>query len=69
MQQGHAVFGYRNRNRHIPGVEVSGALEPGNETDAYRFTAQAGERYCSDLIAISGGSYYYDSNCWRLPDP
>src|SRR5205814_8903062 len=37
-----------------PGTVVSGTLEPGNETDVYRFEAAAGDRVFFDLQARSG---------------
>ena len=46
------------------GQPVNGTLSPGNETDAYRFTATAGQRLYFD--AVTGSS----SNLrWRLVDP
>ncbi|HEY7599210.1 MAG TPA: hypothetical protein VH741_04715, partial [Candidatus Limnocylindrales bacterium] len=46
-----------------PGSEVTGQLEPGSATHAYRFSAVAGERYYFDARSLSGGPY------WRLLDP
>ena len=43
---------------------VSGQLAPGNQTNAYRFDAVAGERIYFDVAATSGGEPY-----WRLLDP
>ncbi|WP_295529412.1 CARDB domain-containing protein, partial [uncultured Pseudacidovorax sp.] len=47
-----------------PGTAVSGTLDPATQTQMYRFTAQAGERFFFDAISASGG----DSR-WRLLDP
>ena len=47
-----------------PGTLVSGALDPANETDAYRFIATTGERYYFDRRTFDGGDVY-----WRLVDP
>ncbi len=46
------------------GAAVSGTLNPANETEAYRFAANAGDRYFFDRTANSGGDTY-----WRLLDP
>ena len=40
------------------------SLNPGNETDAYRFNVTAGERYFFDVQSVSAGS-----TDWRLIDP
>ncbi len=48
-----------------PGTPVSGSLDPGTETDLYRFTAAAGDRYFFDLVARSGTA----GAIWRLIDP
>ncbi|HND13698.1 MAG TPA: LamG domain-containing protein, partial [Pseudomonadales bacterium] len=37
------------------GETVSGQLRPGNETDAYRFDASAGDRLFFDVTAVTGG--------------
>ncbi|HLF95978.1 MAG TPA: CARDB domain-containing protein, partial [Methylococcaceae bacterium] len=47
-----------------PGTAVSGVLDPARETDAYRFSATAGERFYFDAQGVSGGDVY-----WRLLDP
>jgi len=47
-----------------PGTAVSGTLDPGNETDAYRFVAAAGDRMFFEVQARTGGSAW-----WRLLDP
>src|SRR3546814_6401925 len=47
-----------------PGLPVTGTLSPGSETEAYRFDAEAGDRYYFDRQALSGGSAY-----WRLIAP
>src|SRR5262245_31082226 len=47
-----------------PGTPVSGTLDPGNETDAYRFGAAAGDRMFFDVQARSGSNA-----SWRLLDP
>src|SRR6185503_1702593 len=44
---------------------VSDALSPGNETDAYRFTAAAGTRVFFDVQARSGAG----SAQWAVYDP
>ena len=46
------------------GTPVSGALSPGNETDVYRFAANAGERLFVDMQAVQNGDGW-----WRLLDP
>ena len=46
------------------GAAISGTLNPANETEAYRFAANAGDRYFFDRTANSGGDTY-----WRLLDP
>ncbi|MDH5351504.1 MAG: LEPR-XLL domain-containing protein, partial [Betaproteobacteria bacterium] len=43
-----------------PGVVVAGTLDPGNETDAYVFSAAAGDRFYFDAQDVSGSAY------WRL---
>ena len=48
-----------------PGAVVAGTLDPGNETDAYRFTALAGDRFYFDAQSYSGTYNEY----WRLLDP
>ncbi len=47
-----------------PGTPVSGSLNPGLETDFYKFDATAGERFFFDDLSQSGGTIY-----WRLIDP
>jgi hypothetical protein len=47
-----------------PGTPVSGSLTPANQTDAYQFTANAGERYFFERISEGAGDIY-----WRLLDP
>ncbi|MEF8723661.1 MAG: CARDB domain-containing protein [Candidatus Accumulibacter delftensis] len=47
-----------------PGTPVSGRLTPANQTDAYQFTANAGERYFFERISEVAGDIY-----WRLLDP
>src|SRR5205085_2417700 len=46
-----------------PGTPVSGTLEPGNETDLYRFDASAGDHFFFDAQAAPYG------DVWRLIDP
>ncbi|MCB1631072.1 MAG: LEPR-XLL domain-containing protein, partial [Pseudomonadales bacterium] len=46
------------------GETFSGQLRPGNETDAYRFDASAGDRLFFDVTTATGGAPY-----WRLLDP
>ena len=41
------------------------SLNPGNETDAYRFNVTSGERYFFDVQGVSTGG----STDWRLIDP
>src|SRR5439155_4280658 len=48
-----------------PGAPVSGVLSPANETDLYRFTAAAGDRYLFHMQANSGAP----TATWRLIDP
>ncbi len=48
-----------------PGAPVSGALDPANETDLYRFDAAAGDRFFFDVQAKSGAP----GARWRLLDP
>ncbi|MCB1965679.1 MAG: LamG domain-containing protein, partial [Candidatus Accumulibacter sp.] len=43
---------------------VNGLLTPANRTDAYQFSANAGDRLYFDVVATSGGVPY-----WRLLDP
>jgi RHS repeat-associated protein len=45
-----------------PGTPISGALSPANETDLYRFTAAAGDRFFFDAQAPASAT-------WRLIDP
>ena len=46
-----------------PGTTVSGQLDPANETDAYRFSVAAGQRFF--IVRLSNGGDIY----WRLLDP
>ncbi len=46
-----------------PGTPVSGQLAPANETDAYKFSVAAGQRFYFDSLQSPGGAY------WRLLDP
>ena len=46
-----------------PGTAVTGQLDPANETDAYKFSVAAGQRFYFDRLSSSGDSY------WRLLDP
>jgi len=46
-----------------PGTPVSGQLNPGSETDLYRFDVAAGERFFFDNLSFSGDAY------WRLLTP
>ncbi|MFN0054155.1 MAG: putative Ig domain-containing protein [Planctomycetales bacterium] len=48
-----------------PGTPVSGDLNPANETDLYRFTAAAGDRFYFDVTAFTGTP----NARWRLFDP
>jgi hypothetical protein len=45
------------------GTTVNGQLDPANETDAYRFSVAAGQRFFIDRFANTGDIY------WRLLDP
>lgn len=47
-----------------PGTSISGTLSPANETDAYRISAVAGDRYYFDYQSASG-----TVPAWRLIDP
>jgi subtilase family serine protease len=47
-----------------PNITVSGQLDPGRETDAYRFSVQAGERFFFDMHSVSNTNAQ-----WRLVDP
>jgi RHS repeat-associated protein len=47
------------------GTPVDGALSPGNETDIYKFSATAGDRFYFDGISRTGIA----SATWRLIDP
>ncbi len=49
-----------------PNNPISGALEPANQTDHYRLSANAYERYTFDLQSRSGG---LGAARWRLVDP
>src|SRR6185436_2709245 len=48
-----------------PGNQVSATINPGNKTDAYRFTAAAGDRFFFDWVSQTGVPSLY----WRLYDP
>src|SRR5262249_20742081 len=48
-----------------PGTAVSGGLAPANETDFYRFTASAGDRFFFDVVARTNGG----NSDWRLIHP
>src|SRR5262249_47286480 len=48
-----------------PGTPVSGELNPANESDLYRFTAAAGDRFFFDLQARTNPG----NSLWRLIDP
>ncbi|HEU6455156.1 MAG TPA: hypothetical protein VN201_06795, partial [Roseateles sp.] len=47
-----------------PGATVTGALNPGNETDLYKFDASAGQRFYFDMLQVGN----VDST-WRLIAP
>jgi hypothetical protein len=49
-----------------PGTPVSGTLNPGNETDLYQFSANAGDKFYFDKQTLSGNS---GNTEWRLLDP
>jgi hypothetical protein len=46
-----------------PGTTVDAQLDPGNKTNAYRFSVAAGQRFFIDRFANTGDIY------WRLLDP
>src|SRR6185295_8934678 len=46
------------------GALTSGSLNPANETDLYRISVTAGERWFFDMRSASGGDPY-----WKLLDP
>jgi RHS repeat-associated protein len=48
-----------------PGTPVSGSLNPANETDLFRFSALANERYSFDVQDRTNGG----GSRWRLVDP
>jgi hypothetical protein len=48
-----------------PGTPVVGTLNPGNETDAYKFTATAGQKFYFDVTERTGAG----NARWRLIDP
>ncbi|MBL8533517.1 MAG: putative Ig domain-containing protein, partial [Betaproteobacteria bacterium] len=48
----------------VSGALVEGTLQPANETELYRFEADAGDLVYFDRITRSGGDTY-----WRLVDP
>jgi hypothetical protein len=50
-----------------PGTPVTASLDPGNETDVYRFTANAGDRVFFDRQTFSPANSGWVS--WRLLDP
>jgi len=41
----------------VPGETVSGVLDPSAETDAYRFTAEGGDKFYFDGISATATSY------------
>ncbi|MFO1022820.1 MAG: Ig-like domain-containing protein [Planctomycetales bacterium] len=49
-----------------PGIPVTGTLPTGYETDLYRFTATAGDRFYFDLESVSGS---IANGRWQLIDP
>ena len=62
------AYGFRlidiNTARDLtPGTPVTGELSPANETDAYKFSVVAGQRFYFDRFSNSGDCY------WRLLDP
>jgi hypothetical protein len=59
------LFDIATATPFTPGSVVSGSLTPGNETDAYRFTAEAGDRFFFDWVSQTGIPNVY----WRLFDP
>lgn len=61
---GFRLLNLANASPLTAGVPVSGRLDPGNETDAFSFSAAAGQSIFLDLLANSGG----DAS-WRLLDP
>src|SRR5262245_65587937 len=51
----------------LPGTPVSGDWNPGNETDLYRFSASAGDRFYFDVLSSSFQGAL--SARWKLVDP
>ncbi len=47
-----------------PGVQVDGTLDPANETQAYRFTAAAGDKFYFDSLSSNT-----QNASWQLVDP
>jgi hypothetical protein len=50
----------------IPGTPVTGTLNPGNETDLYQFSANAGDKFYFDNQSLSGAT---STTQWMLLDP
>jgi hypothetical protein len=48
-----------------PGTAVSDSLNPGNATNLYRFSANAGDTFSFNAQSVTGGGNTY----WRLLDP
>ena len=50
----------------IPGTPLSGTLNPGNETNLYQFSVNAGDKFYFDKQTLTGVT---SSSEWRLLDP
>src|SRR5262249_23880939 len=63
---GHLFRPFKVNNAHdlTPGKQVNGQLNPGTETDLYKFTVNAGDQFQFTAQGFSGGSLN-----WRLEDP
>jgi RHS repeat-associated protein len=59
------LWDLRQATALTPGTPVSGALTPATESDLYRFTASAGDRFFFDTLARTGAP----NATWRLIDP
>jgi ELWxxDGT repeat protein len=54
-----------NATALTPGTPVSGTLDPANETNLYKFNANAGDQFYFDSQTLTGATSAY----WRLIDP
>lgn len=55
-----------NASTITPGTPVSGTLNPGNATDLFQFSANAGDKFYFDQQSLSGAT---STTEWRLLDP